>query len=92
MTVGSQQYSITSTRSVIAQAPAGTAMGGPAGAVLVANTTGSAVTAYLGGDNVSSSNGYALAQNATVSITLYPGDVLYAITASSTATLSVLQT
>jgi hypothetical protein len=90
VTVGSQQFSVTSTRSVIAQTPAGSATG-PAGVVLVANTTGSAVTAYLGGDNVSSSNGYPLAQNASTTVYLWPGDALYAATASSTATLSVLQ-
>jgi hypothetical protein len=90
VSVGSQQFTVTTAAVVIAQAPAGPSPG-PVGAVLVANSTGSAVTAYLGGSHVTSATGYPLAQNATAVITLFAGDVLYAVS-GSTATLSVLQT
>jgi hypothetical protein len=88
--VGSQQYAITTAAAVIAQAPT-VPNAGPVGAVLVTNMTGSAVTAYLGGSRVTTSTGYPLAQNASVAVTLYSGDTLYAIS-GSTATLAVLQT
>jgi len=89
--VGSQQYTVTTAAVAIASAPAGPTAG-PAGALLAANTTGSAVTVYLGGPNVSSSNGFPLAQNASISTYLFGGDTVYAITASGSATLAVLQT
>lgn len=64
---------------------------GPAAQVSIANITGSAVTAYLGHDKVSTTTGYPLAQNTSIQLTLYPGDVLYAVSGSS-ATLAILQT
>jgi hypothetical protein len=91
MTVGSQQYSVSTTAVLIGSAPASSQVG-PVGALLVlADAT---VDAYVGGANVSSTNGMKVthAVTAPVPITLYPGDTVYAITASGTATLGVLQT
>jgi hypothetical protein len=91
--VGSQQYALTSTASVIASAPGDALPGGTP--VASAQVTIGIPTAniYLGGVNVSSTNGLLVASTNTVpfSVNLYPGDVLYAVTAT-TATVSVLQT
>lgn len=91
MAVGAQQYAVTGTPSVIAVAPGASLPGsaaGPVGNVFVATSA----NAYLGGANVSSTTGLAITStSAPLSIPLYPGDVLYAV-AATTATVSVLQT
>lgn len=91
MAVGSAQYTITSTASVIASAPAGP-FTGPVGAVVILPDATTDV--YLGGSNVSSTNGLKAAHGTALvaPITLFPGDVLYAVVATGTATVSVLQT
>jgi len=89
MAVGSQQYTVGTTAVLLAQVPNSSAPG-PVGNVLVANGSGTAV--LLGGAHVASGTGYSLATSSSVNIPLYPGDALYAITASSTSTVSVLQT
>lgn len=91
MAVGSQQYAVSTSAVLIGSAPA-SAHVGPVGALLVlADAT---TDAYVGGANVSSTNGLKIthAVTAPVPITLFPGDSVYAVTASSTATLGVLQT
>lgn len=91
MAVGSQQYAVTGTASIIASAPGDAlpgAAGGPVAQVVVATTA----DIFLGGSNVSSSNGLKVSSTtAPFPITLFPGDILYAV-ASTTATVSVLQT
>lgn len=91
MAVGSQQYAVTGTASVIASAPGGTLPGagvGPSASLVVTTTA----DIYLGGSNVSSTNGLKVSSTtAPFPIPLYPGDVLYAV-AATTATVSVLQT
>lgn len=64
----------------------------PTGITLtIKNTSGNA--ADLGGSTVTGGTGFALAASAVVTVSLKPGDILYAIrTASSDATLSVLRT
>ena len=58
----------------------------------VRNPTGSAVTVYLGGSDVSSANGYALAAGEAVSIELGPAEELYAICGGSdSVSLHVLE-
>jgi hypothetical protein len=89
MAVGSNQYTVGTAAVLLAQAPSGSASG-PVANVLVANGSGTAV--LLGGARVASGTGYSLATSSSVSIPLYSGDVLYGITASSTSTVSVLQT
>jgi len=91
MAVGSQQYSVSTTAVLIGSVPA-SPQPGPVGALLVlADAT---TDAYVGGVGVTSTNGMKVthAVSAPVPITLYPGDAVYAITASGTATLGVLQT
>jgi len=90
MAVGSGQVAVTSTPTVIASAPPGSQVG-PAAAVWL--LPDAAADVYLGGSNVSSSNGLKLLHSTTLfgPITLFRGDVLYAVTAT-TATVSVLQT
>lgn len=51
---------------------------------VVVNPTGSANTVYLGGADVSSSNGISLVAGATFAIDIGPGDSLYGIAAGST--------
>jgi hypothetical protein len=89
MTVSSQQFTVGTTAVVLAQAPT-SAGSGPVATALIANGSGTAV--LLGGAHVGSGNGYSLATSTVITVTLYSGDVLYGITASSTSTVSVLQT
>jgi hypothetical protein len=90
MAVGTQQYAITSTASLIAAAPAGVNTA-PAGALWLQPDAANDI--FIGGPGVTTSNGFKVkAGNAPFGpIPLYPGDTLYAVTAS-TATLGVLQT
>lgn len=94
MAVGSQQYSVTSGSAVLiaSMPPATGSPGYQQTGSLVINNTGGVV--YLGGSNVSSSNGLAVASSATTyfTIPLFPGDSVYAIAASTTSVVSVLQT
>jgi len=92
MAVGSQQYAITSTASIVASVPAGDVPTGPAGTVWLLADASNDV--FIGGKGVTSSNGFKILHTITSPIgpfTLFAGDVLYAVTAS-TATLTVLQT
>lgn len=92
MAVGSQQYTVTTTAVLIASAPptTGSPGFGQVGSVVVNNT---GATVYLGGSNVSATNGLAVATSATTyfTIALFPGDNIYAICATSSV-VSVLQT
>jgi len=84
MSLGSQQYTVSTTAVAIANTYND-------GNVWIVN--GGTASIYLGAANVSSSNGLLLAkQDAPLNVTLHNGDVVYAITASGTATVSVLQT
>lgn len=93
MAVGSAQYTVTSTPQVIASMPA-SSTGSPGSLQVgsaVVNNTGA--TVYLGGANVSSANGLAVATSATTyfTIPLFPGDTVYAV-CSTSSVVSVLQT
>lgn len=86
--IGSQQYTVTTTAAPIASF---NGQGNSEATVWITNT--SATPVYLGGANVTSSNGYPYTkQNEPFGLILHVGDVLYAVTASSTATVGVLQT
>ncbi len=93
MAVGSQQYTVGTTAVLIAASPVASAQGvvGVAAANVVINNTGA--VAYLGGSNVTASNGLPVPTSAStfITVTLYPGDQLYAYCATSTV-VSVLQT
>jgi hypothetical protein len=87
----SQQYTTTSSAQLIASAPAEQAVvPGPTGWVYLTNGSGGSL--YLGGPNVSSSNGAAVAASATWSGWLFPGDSLYVIQDSASSVIGVLQT
>jgi hypothetical protein len=90
MAVGSQQYAITSAAAVIAATPSGTFIG-PGGAVWL--TPDSTNDVFIGGTGVTVSTGFKILHGTAQvgPFTLYSGDVLYAVTAT-TATLGVLQT
>jgi Domain of unknown function (DUF4082) len=79
---------VSTTPVLIGQA-AGSARRRQAAFVTLVNGT---VPVYLGGSGVSSSNGVAVAANATWSGNLWPGDQLYAVTGSGTSYISLLQT
>jgi hypothetical protein len=86
---GSQQYAIGTAPSLVASAPAGS-VPGPTGWFWA--VAGTAASVLLGGPGVTSSTGAALASGGTMSAFLFGGDQVYALTASGTSTLSVLQT
>jgi hypothetical protein len=52
---------------------------------------GGTVTCYLGGSGVSTTNGYPVIVNATTSGYVFSGDNLFAVSASGTGQLNVLQ-
>lgn len=89
MAVGSYQVTVgSSTAVLLAQAPAGGS--GPVASVFISNGSGAAI--FLGGAHVTSSNGASLAASTAITLWLFPGDALYAITASSTSSVGVIQT
>lgn len=60
--------------------------------VAICNNSASTVTAYIGASNVSSSNGFPLSSsNPCISLDVSSAVALYAVTASSTADLRVLE-
>jgi hypothetical protein len=86
---GSAQYAIGTAPSLVISAPAVSATG-PVGWFYA--VAGTAASVLLGGSSATSSNGAALAAGGTLSGFLFAGDQIYALTASGTSTLSVLQT
>jgi predicted phage tail protein len=86
---GSAQFAIGTAASLVMVAPASSAAGATGWFYAVAGT---AASVYLGASGVTSSNGAALAAGGTLSGFLFPGDQVYALTASGTSTLAVLQT
>jgi len=90
MSVGSAQYAVSTSAVLIASAPAGPSAG-PVGAVWVLPDVTNDI--YLGGSNVTTSNGLKVLHSTTPfgPVTLFAGDNLYAI-AGSSSTVSVLQT
>ncbi len=85
---------VRSTLVVVAATPTILAgPGGPAGdnrEVLVGN--GSAVTLFVGGDDVTIVNGFPVAAGASAGIVLATGDTLYGVVAAATQNINVLQT
>lgn len=90
MAVGGQSVSVTSATAVPLAAVPASAFTGPVGAAVISN--GSGGTVQLSGQGVTTTTGYPLAASTTITVTLYPGDAIYAIAASTTSTVSVLQT
>lgn len=64
------------------------AAGGPL-VMSLHNESGHAI--YIGGVNVTSSTGFHLDQHEHFSLSIYPGNELYAVTSANTATLIVLE-
>ncbi len=85
----SAQYAVGTAPTLLAAAPAGVTAG-PVGWSYLSN--GSGGTVYLGGPNVTSSNGAPLAASTTLPAFLFAGDSVYGCTASGTSTVGVLQT
>jgi hypothetical protein len=85
--VGSARYTVTSTAQVVGAGASGSGQGPSASAYM----SNSGAIVYLGGAGVTTGNGVALADGASLTLWLFPGDRLYAVCAT-TSTLSVLQT
>ena len=85
---GSAQFAIGTAPTLVASAPA-VSVAGPVGWFCA--VAGTAASVLLGGPAVTASNGAALAAGGTMSAFLFQGDQVYALTASGTSTLSVLQ-
>jgi hypothetical protein len=85
----SNQYTAGTAPTLIIAAPA-VAAAGPVGWWCLAN--GSGGTVYIGGPNVSSANGAAVAASTTLTGFTFSGDRVYVATASGTSTVGVLQT
>jgi hypothetical protein len=91
MAVGGQSLSVTSGAAVLlASVPAEASNIGPVGSVVITNGSGGVV--QLSGQGVTTTTGYPMAASTTITVTLYAGDALYAIAASATSTVNVLQT
>jgi hypothetical protein len=88
---GSAQYSPGAGTAVSIAACPPTVTPGPLGWFYISN--GGTVSCYIGGGSaVTSSNGVAVAASGTINGYLFAGDNLYAVAASGTGQLSVLQT
>jgi hypothetical protein len=85
----SAQYPVGTAPTLLASAPASGVVG-PTGWMYLVN--GSGGTIYLGAAGVTSTNGAPVAASTSFTGYLFPGDVVYAVTASGTSTVSVLQT
>jgi len=90
MAVGSNQVTVGSSTPVLLAQAAVSFAPGPVASVLISNGSGAAI--FLGGSGVTASNGSQLAASTAITLWLFPGDSLYAVTASSTSTVGVLQT
>lgn len=91
MPVGSGQIAVTSAAPVLLASAPQSGATGPVGSVFISNGTGAAV--FLGGANVTSSTGATLAVSTAITLSLFPGDAIYAITAAATSsTVGVIQT
>jgi hypothetical protein len=91
MSAGSQQYTTsTSAATLIASVPAVTVREA-AGWAYILNTD-SANAIYVGGSNVSSSNGVQITHGNGLPVFLFSGNSLYAIAAAGTPVVAVLQT
>lgn len=85
----SAQYTVGTTPVLLASAPSN-AYPGAVGWFYLTNGSGAAI--FLGASGVTSSNGAQVAASTTLTGLLFPGDAVYACTASSTSTVGVLQT
>ncbi len=63
---------------------------GTPGRVIVAVPTGGS-TVYVGGSDVDATDGFPLAADAQVEITVESGEIVYAVVASSTQAVNVLR-
>ena len=87
---GSSQVTVGTAPTLLASCPPALTPG-PLGWVSLSN--GGTVPVYVGGGtNVSTSNGYAIAASGALQGYVFAGDNLYALTSTSTAAVSVLQT
>jgi hypothetical protein len=93
MAIGSNQVAVTSTPAVVV-VPAVNVnfpynQPGPTRSVTIVNGAGGQV--FLGGPGVTTATGLPLAASSSISISLYPGDALYAIAAGATSTVAYLE-
>lgn len=91
MTVAGKHVSISSSVVTQVVASAEGSMNAPT-SVLVGNDPANSHFVWLGGSDVSSSNGFKLAVGQSVPIDLKAGEILYALADTSATTLSVLYT
>lgn len=76
--------------ATLASGAAGFVSPGASGWFQVANGTGA--TIYIGGANVSSSNGYSVAASGTLNGYLWPSDAIYCVTLAGNSNVTVLVT
>jgi hypothetical protein len=77
----SRQFTITTTRQLVIP------IDGSTQEVHIHNESG---TMYIGGSDVTSSNGFKLDNNEKIVLIVHPGDQIYAITNAGTAVLMIL--
>jgi hypothetical protein len=92
MTVGSNQVAVGTLATLLASVPATVGAPGQAGAVEL--YPDASVDVFLGGAAVTATTGLKLKAGGTVPVTvpLFPGDTLFGVVATGTATVGVLQT
>lgn len=76
----SRQFTITTTRQLVIP------IDGSTQEVHVHSESG---TMYIGGSDVTSSNGFKLDNNEKIVLTVHPGDQIYAITNAGSAVLMI---
>jgi len=89
MAVKSVHASVTATASVVAEGTPAAGSGTVPGSHVVVKPSGGDV--YFGGSDVSSSNGFLVADGDSLACDLETGEQLYGRTASGTVTVHVLK-
>lgn len=79
---------VTATTTAGIVVPGGGTINDPVPAIIT--NQDASVSAYLGGAGVTSAAGYELKAGASITVSIIPTDVLYAVTASGTVRLDVL--
>lgn len=87
MAISSAQVSVTTSATLLSSAETDDRTGSA-----LALTNGGAVTVFLGASGVTTGSGFGLAAGTSMALDLQPGESLYGIVASGTATVSVLRT
>lgn len=91
MAVASVSVTVATTATLLSGTDPGDSQGAANGQSVTVRVPSGGATVYLGGSNVSTSNGFPLAATESFSMDCLPGDALYGVVAASTQAVNVLR-